>query len=66
MPDVVVEEIEITYAEQKYYVENGEDVIISTTNKNYLADFTTWSTNAPGLAIISAIELDLAEDTPGE
>ena len=64
--DVVVEEIEITYVEQKYYVENGEDVIISTTNKTYPADFSAWVTGAVGIAIIDAVGVELVKETPGE
>jgi hypothetical protein len=64
--DAVAEEIEITYAEQKYYVEGGDDVIISTTNKTYPADFSAWVTGAVGIAIIDAVGVELVKETPGE
>jgi hypothetical protein len=64
--DAVAEEIEITYAEQKYYVEGGYDVIISTTNKTYPADFSAWVTGAVGIAIIGAVGVELVKETPGE
>lgn len=64
--NITNEFITVHYTEVSYYIEDGEEVITSTENKSYKADFITWRDSDLGASIITALETELEKATPGE
>ncbi len=57
--------VNVYYKEIKYYMEGENEVIISEESKSYSADYAEWETDAVGVAIKAAVELQLAKEVPG-